>query len=308
MTYSLEEIKTAYKDYLNKQGLSRLTIQTALSDSFYIWKKRGSETFWNIIFSEDFEKLGERILLQTLREYSKGDVHTNVNSYMSHLRRFRKFLTGVPTKDLQTLTPRVTLVTKNKPRKVKQDLSDPCKEQVDFYLKRWDLLEDYHLQENALDKLFFELCPGNKDIIDVLLKVAALNDFYSTHIYKVFPMAKHIVSLDIDDRLKTGDVTLVRDIQKVNGINHYSFATKYCSHHRPLDFPIYDSFVDDVLCYFWKRDGFFGFDSSDLKDFALFKDILLAFRSFYGLEAFNLKQIDKYIWQLGKDYFPRNYK
>ena len=74
---------------------------------------------------------------------------------------------------------------------------------------------------------------------DILLKVAALNDFYSTNIFSVYPVAKHILSLNIDDRLMTGDVALVSDIQKVtiNGVekNFYSFATKYCSHHRPLD-------------------------------------------------------------------------
>lgn len=36
--------------------------------------------------------------------------------------------------------------------------------------------------------------------------------------------------------------------------------------------------------------------------------VLKEFRSFYGLEGYNLKEIDKYIWQLGKEYFPSNYK
>lgn len=66
------------------------------------------------------------------------------------------------------------------------------------------------------------------------------------------------MSLSIDERLMAGDVTLVSDIQKVviNGVekNFYSFATKYCSHHRPLDFPIYDSYLDKVLCFFRNRD------------------------------------------------------
>jgi hypothetical protein len=62
-----------------------------------------------------------------------------------------------------------------------------------------------------------------------------------------------------------------------------------------------------VLRYYKRRDEFFIFDDADLKDYQRFKDILMAFRSFYGLEAYNLKQIDKYLWQLGKEYFPRNY-
>ncbi|MDE8719163.1 hypothetical protein PZH37_19535, partial [[Eubacterium] siraeum] len=89
------------------------------------------------------------------------------------------------------------------------------------------------------------------------MKVVALNDFYITNIFSVYPVAKHILSLDIDTRLKAGDVSLVSDIQKVtiNGVekNFYSLATKYCSHHRPLDYPIYDSYVEKVLCYFRDR-------------------------------------------------------
>ena len=112
----------------------------------------------------------------------------------------------------------------------KPDVPNPSSEQVEHYLRAWDELENYHLQKDALDKLFFTLCPENKDMSDILLKVAALNDFYSTNVFSVYPVAKHILSLGIDGRLRSGDVTLVSDIQKVtiNGAekNFYSFATK----------------------------------------------------------------------------------
>ncbi|MCF0253643.1 MAG: hypothetical protein HUK26_04840, partial [Duodenibacillus sp.] len=150
-------------------------------------------------------------------------------------------------------------------KRVDPKVPNPSVKQVEFYLKQWDGLENYHLQEDALDKLFFELSPENKDMSGILLKVVALNDFYSTNIFSVYPVAKHILSLDIDARLKAGDVTLVSDIQKVtiNGVekHFYSFATKYCSHHRPLDFPIYDSYVKKVLCYFRNRDKFNEFNN-----------------------------------------------
>ncbi len=88
--------------------------------------------------------------------------------------------------------------------------------EVKKYLKSWSELENYKLQEDALDKLFFELIPKNEDISDILLKVATLNDFYSTNIFSVYPLAKHILSIDIDERLRQGDVALVKEIQKVN--------------------------------------------------------------------------------------------
>lgn len=309
IAYSLEEIREAYIAYLHTQGLRQNTINTSKSDAFYLWKKRGKDVFWSVIYSPDFEDLGKDILLKTLRQYSKGDVEKNVNGYIFHLRSFRRFLATESAIDIPAKPAKPEAKAKRKLRKMKQHLPDPCVEQVEQYLKQWDELEDYHLQEDALDKLFFELCPENKDISDVLLKVSTLNDFYSTHIFKVFPMAKHIVAIDIDERLKAGDVSLVGDIQKGSGNkrNYYSFATKYCSHHQPLDFPIYDSYVDKVLCYYQKRDEFFTFNALDLKNYERFKIILLAFRSFYGLEDYNLKEIDKYIWLLGKEYFKRKY-
>ena len=187
----------------------------------------------------------------------------------------------------------------------------PSEAEVKKYLNKWDSLENYVLQESALDKLFFNTYPNNKDINDILIKAAALNDFYSTNIFSIFPVAKHILNLNIDQRLKNKDTSLVNDIAKVeiNGKakNFYSFATKYCSHHYPLDYPIYDSYVEKVLIILNKRDAFSKFKKEDLKDYTKFKRVVIDFRAFYKLEQFTLKDIDRYIWQLGKEYLPRKY-
>lgn len=93
----------------------------------------------------------------------------------------------------------------------------------------------YVLQERSLNKLFIETFPNNTKIEDILIKASALNDFYSTNIFSIFPVAKHILSLNIDERLKAGDTSLVSEIASVeiNGKKKvfYSFA-KYCSHHN----------------------------------------------------------------------------
>lgn len=186
----------------------------------------------------------------------------------------------------------------------------PSASEVEKYLKSWKNLKNYKLQEDALDKLFFELLPSNEEISDILLKVATLNDFYSTNIFSVYPVAEHILSLKIDERLRQGDVTLVNEIQNVtiNGVTRkfYSFSSKYCSHHNLKEYPIYDSYIEKVLKYFRKTDKFSKFKNSDLKDYQKFKNIIIAFREYYGLEEFNLKEIDQYL--LGKEYFPNKYK
>lgn len=187
----------------------------------------------------------------------------------------------------------------------------PCKEEVEKWLKHWDSLPDYTEQEKALDKLFFGEFKTNDNLHNILIKCSTLNDFYSTNIFKVYNVAVHILSLKIDERLNNNDPTLVNDIAKVtiNGKDKYfySFASKYCSHHNPLNFPIYDSYVEKVLKHFRKENPLLKFDNNDLKDYKKFRDILIKFQQLYNIEEYSLKDLDRYLWQLGKEYFPNKY-
>ena len=73
----------------------------------------------------------------------------------------------------------------------KVNIPTPCNKEVEpNYLKRWESMADYASQEAALDKLFFTFAPENTNIEDILLKVSTLNDFYSTNIFSVFPVAE----------------------------------------------------------------------------------------------------------------------
>ena len=190
-------------------------------------------------------------------------------------------------------------------------IPNPSKDEVKKYLQKWDSLDNYVLQESSLDKLFLKTYPNNTDINDILIKASSLNDFYSTKIFSIFSVAKHILELNIDERLKAGDETLVNDIAKIiinnKNKNFYSFASKYCSHHYPTEYPIYDNYVEKVLLYFKKRDKFDDFTKEDLKNYKTFKKILITFKNFYKIDEYDLKEIDKYIWQLGKEYFPKKY-
>ncbi len=313
---SLEQLRQQYKSYLNTFDLSGNTVATASVNTFYLFKHEGHDAFWNAVLSPDFEQEARSVLHAALAQHSSANPDTQVSSYLSHLRRFRNYafsMTGdeqyaviMQARELQTAEK-----SKQSTRNAKISLPRPSISEVEYHLSVWDTLEDYSLQEQALDKLFFQLCPENTCIEDILLKVSSLNDFYSTNIYSTFPVAKHILALKIDGRLKTGDLSLVEEIQKVSikesEINFYSFATKYCSHHNPLAFPIYDSYVDEVLFRFMQQDHFAKFYRYELKDYQRFYDILLTFRTFYGLEQYNLKEIDKYLWQLGKTHLPKDY-
>ncbi len=91
----------------------------------------------------------------------------------------------------------------------------PSQKEVEIYLKLWNNLENYTLQESSLKKLFTKTYPLNNDLDDVLIKVCSLNDFYSTNIFSPFTVAKHIISLNIDDNLASNDLGIVNKIAEV---------------------------------------------------------------------------------------------
>lgn len=187
------------------------------------------------------------------------------------------------------------------------EIPRPSKNEVNKYIEKWKTLENYVNQEKSLNKLFNDLLPENKLIEDILIKASTLNDFYSTNIFSIFPVAKHIHELDIDERLKQGDLSLVEDMAYIEELDKrfYSFASKYCSHHNPEYYPIFDNYVLRVLIHFKKIDHFSKFTRADLKDYIKFNEVLDEFSEFYGLEKYSKKELDRYLWLLGKEYFKR---
>lgn len=194
-------------------------------------------------------------------------------------------------------------------KKDKKDLPlgyRPSVKDAEWFINYWNELPSYSDQEKALIKLFKEFSK-NDNIENILIKCSSLNDFYSTNIFDIHTVAQHILSLNIDKRLMDGDYSLVDDIArvKVNGKDHffYSFATKYCSHHQPELYAIYDKYVEKVLLTMKERERFAEFNRDDLKDYGKYMDVIEAFQQTFGLTQYNIKQLDQYLWQLGKWYF-----
>lgn len=189
---------------------------------------------------------------------------------------------------------------------MKLELVKPTPEVIHEYLKKWDSLVKYQLHEKSLNELFNVYCQNNIDLYKIILKVSALNDFYSTNILDTYSVALHIHSMNIDERLDRSDLSLVNQIAKIKikdkEINFYSFATKYCSHHYPDVYPIYDSFVSKMLTAYKKKDKFDQFTLVDMKNYEKFVRVVYNFRQFYKLEEFTIRQIDIFLWILGKEF------
>ncbi|MGB9456265.1 MAG: hypothetical protein WCB12_09495 [Bryobacteraceae bacterium] len=178
-------------------------------------------------------------------------------------------------------------------------LTIPTQERVRAACKDFD--QENLIVEQALNELFGRY-PGNNDLPHVLLKVAALNSLYSTQIFAVVEVARNIYAQDIDSALAAGSPEIVDKIARITirgrERNNYSFATKYCSWHRPALYPIWDSHVDAYLWRLQKQSHFAkDFDSNAvLWNFGSFREVTTAFRDFYGLGSFTFKEIDKFLW------------
>ena len=263
----------------------------------------------------------EKLLLKSGKAMSTSEIAKELNKNTWYTKKdktkIQPFQIHGRTKNYLQLFNRigskVSLKTKSK-RSITKTMKIPLPSptQIARSLAKWDEQENYVLQERSLKKLFQETYPKNQSIDDVLIKVCSLNDFYSTNIFSPFKVAKHIISLGIDKNLENGDLKLVNRIAKVSVAenkkkNFYSFASKYCSHHKPTIYPIYDYYVERMLVHFRKQDHFDRFNRADLKSYPVFHKVISKFRTFYDLNNFDLKQIDKYLWIFGKEYFPRKY-
>lgn len=177
---------------------------------------------------------------------------------------------------------------------------------VDEYLLKWKNNKDYVSSEEELNNLFQNIYPDNNNYGQVLIKCSALNYIYSTTIFDLSTLAKHIINNKIDKRLCNGDLNLINDVMYVkfnNGkvLGMYSFFTKYFAQHRPDIYPIYDYNVENCLKLFRKKDNFYSFKNEDLRDYVKFKNIIDKFKEYYCLEKYNYKEIDRYLWLLWMD-------
>jgi hypothetical protein len=174
-------------------------------------------------------------------------------------------------------------------------------------------IDKFNREEEAIETalaLLIGRYPLNTEIREVYVKVKVLNVLYATQILGIGKVAERIVECAIDSRLERGDPDVVAAIANVQfkGKNrcNYSFATKYCSWHRPEKYPIFDSRVAACLVAYRSQglpDPFAKFVGDDLWNYLKFLDVVKAFRTRYHLEDFSFKDIDKFLYETGSDYF-----
>lgn len=190
-----------------------------------------------------------------------------------------------------------------------KNINMPCKKEVEHYLNVWDKDTRLVESEKAIRKIF-EVYPENDNLSEILIKASTLNALYSTNIFSILPVAKNILHLKIDEKLKNAETDIVNKIARIKKFdkNFYSFASKYCCHHNQDEYPIYDYYVERCLVYFNRKEHFYDFTKKELRDYDTFKKVIIAFREHFKLRDFSLRDIDRYLYSLGKEHFKRYYK
>ena len=192
----------------------------------------------------------------------------------------------------------------------------PARPTADFvqkYIDRTKQNPQYAREHDDLAELLRKY-PKNRNLDEVKIKVEKINRIYATRISNkgLVRVAKHIVQINIDPQLDSNSPEVVENIALVKNHNRreYSFATKYCSWHKPNAYPRLDNFVKRLLWDYQKSYGFSEFDHFELVDYdrfryVRFKEIVEAFRDFFCLNQFNFNDLDQFLWAYGEEFYSR---
>ncbi|MGD0464356.1 MAG: hypothetical protein ABSB74_17880 [Tepidisphaeraceae bacterium] len=176
----------------------------------------------------------------------------------------------------------------------------PTPDSVRSRLVQFDNDPRYYGADQAI-QLVIDQWPDNNNALHILIKTVLINRLYSTQIFAVYEAAQHIFTLQIDERLRKGEISLVTDVAQMKNIgahgrNNLSFAAKYCAWHQPDLFQIWDNLVVGLLWQYRKAHNFAEFKRNDLYCYPRFMKINESFKSFFGLQQFSRKEIDKFLY------------
>jgi len=195
---------------------------------------------------------------------------------------------------------------------MKKNIKKPSVQLVNLYIEEFNKEDEENPKDSSLELLFSSF-KENIILEEIYLKVNAINSLYSTNIYDLNKIAKHILKLNIDEKILIGDSNIVNEIatghnikskksETGTDISFYSFASKYCSWSNKNQYPIFDSFVEKVLINY-RNQKLLNFKNEDLRNYPEFKNIINTFRNTFGLTVFSYKELDKFLWKFGKKEF-----
>lgn len=199
-----------------------------------------------------------------------------------------------------------------------KDIPEPSVAELNKAIERWNSGKDAKI-ESKLNSLFTETYLLNDTVEKVETKINELNKFYhalrgeNCSTEEIHKIAEGIVSLKIDERLKTLDFNLVNEIADINFDHNFSFASKYCAFHNPKDYAMYDRHAASVLYYFTKMKDSTMFTDARIEayaavlksDYKVYYETLCEFITRFSLQDFSLRDLDHYLWYTGAELLKK---
>ena len=173
---------------------------------------------------------------------------------------------------------------------------------IERYIEAFDI-NYWKIEDEIIDA--FKEDPSSRSVIKE--RVHLLNASYHTRV-PVDDMVEGILGIrSLPKLIECGKEKAVVEIsQCASNKNYFSFATKYCCFGNPDKYPIFDSLSIKTLQWFNRRDCFYDeeFDFEKLRkkrDYDNYRSIVRVFREEYELANYNFKEIDKFLWLVGKN-------
>lgn len=191
-------------------------------------------------------------------------------------------------------------------------LIEPNSSNIQAMLKQHDEDGGNNIND-SLTKLFNSLNDeANK--YEVSIKVAALNQIYSTAIQYITPVVTQICK-NIDNKHKSLSIDqyseLVDKIAKVTWVSpttakthtrcNISFSSKYIHFLSECQLPIYDSYIWIVIIGYLNQKNKTKLSFSPPNSYQEFYLRFIEFKKEFGLTERTNYDIDKYLWQYGKN-------
>ena len=193
-------------------------------------------------------------------------------------------------------------------------LPEPTVKLVDEFLNEFRVDSRSNFADNAIRELIKKF-PDNKTIESVILKISVINDLYSTNIFSTYEIANHILQQDFDKAIENKDYSIVNRVATGHKIkssrtykeyNFYSFATKYCNWHDQSSFPLFDRYIDLVLINYNHKNQYT--KETNFRVYENLINVLMIFRTTHKLDKYSFKELDKFLWYLGKKSFKKDEK
>jgi hypothetical protein len=144
---------------------------------------------------------------------------------------------------------------------------------------------------------------------EVSIKVAALNQLYSTAIQYIKPVVEKIVNeagknesnfIELVDKIAT--VTWVNPTKKESYTRcNLSFASKYVHFLSNCEIPIYDSYIWIVMIGYLNQNGKSAYIFKAPANYRNFYNVFTEFKNEFNLKNYSNYEIDKFLWQYGKN-------